>query len=48
MVDGRGIALLKNMSCSFDGIFFDLSNIKYESMFLDQARGFYDFLSQGN
>ena len=48
MVDERGINLLKNLSCNFDGIFFDISNVKYESMFLNQARGFYDFLSQGN
>lgn len=48
MVENRGKALLKNLSCSFNGIFFELSNIKYESQFLDQARGFYEYLSQGN
>lgn len=48
MVNDKGKQILKNLSCSFDGIFFELSDVKYESVFLDQARGFYEYLSQGN
>ncbi len=29
------------MSCALDGIFFDINDIKYETMFLNQAKGFY-------
>ena len=36
---------MKSLTCEFDGVFFDLSDVKYESIFLDQARGFYEYLS---
>ena len=45
MVNQKGKDLLKNMSGKFEGIFFELSDIKYESIFLDQARGYYEYLS---
>lgn len=48
MVNQKGKDLLKNLSCQFNGIFFEISDVKYESMFLDQARGYYEYLSQGN
>jgi hypothetical protein len=40
--------MLKQLTCRFNGIYFDLDDITIESMFLDQARGFYDYLIQNN
>lgn len=39
---------MSSLACKFDGIYFPLSDVTYESMFLDQAPGFYEYLSQGN
>lgn len=39
---------MMSLSCKFDGMFIPLTDITYESMFLDQAEGFYEYLLQGN
>jgi hypothetical protein len=37
LADREGVAMLSAMSCEFDGIFIELPDITYESMFLDLA-----------
>lgn len=48
LADRESFAMLSTMACEFDGIFIELPDITYESMFLDLAEGFYDYLVQGN
>ena len=48
MLDPEGVSLLSSLACSFDGIYIPISDILYESVFLDQALPYYEFLSQGN
>ena len=39
---------MNSLACKYDGIYTELSDITYESMFVDQAEGYYDYLTQGN
>ena len=48
LADKEGVMLLSALACEFDGIFIELPDITCESMFLDYAQGYYDYLVQGN
>lgn len=39
---------MSSIACKYDGIYTDINDVIYESVFLDQAAGYYDYLTQGN